>query len=179
MIEASRAKLRYGTQTLTADAVEPPPLADTRTFVVVAEPDTPGAMLDLALAWAADDVVVVALRDGSAAPLFLGIGRTGASLGASAVEAVRPTLRVGTKTVTSCVDRSSQQTKLADAIAIGTLVQRAADKCKKLSCTGTLALALDADARIEDLVEVIGAARRAGFDRILIGGETGCRPIQP
>jgi hypothetical protein len=177
VIEASRQQLRYGTQTLARDAVEPPPLADTKTFLVIAEPDTPGAMLELALQWAADDVVVVALRDGAGAPLFLGIGRTGASLGASSVEAVRPTLRLGTRTVTSCVDRSSQQTKLANPVALGTLVQRVADKCKKLSCTGTLALALDAEAKVKDLVEVVGAARRAGFDRILIGGETGCRPI--
>ena len=178
VIEASRQQLKYGTQTLKPDAIEPPPLADTKTFLVVAEPDTPGAMLELALQWAADDVVVLALRDGAAPPLFLGIGRTGASLGASTVDAVRPTLRLGTRTVTSCVDRSSQQTKLADPVAIGTLVQRVADKCKKLSCTGTLALALDAEAKVKDLVEVVGAARRAGFDRILIGGETGCRPIE-
>ena len=177
VIEASRQLLRYGSQTLKSDAVEPPPIADTKTFLIVAEQDTPGAMLELALQWAADDIVVVALRDGAAPPLFLGIGRTGASLGASSVDAVRPTLRLGTRTVTSCVDRSSQQTKLADPVAIGTLIQRVADKCKKLSCTGTLALALDADAKVKDLVEVVGAARRAGFDRILIGGETGCRPI--
>jgi hypothetical protein len=177
VIEASREKLQYGTQTLQLGASEPPPIADTKTFLVIAEPDTPGSMLELALQWAADDVVVIALREGAASPLFLGVGRTGASLGASSVDAVRPTLRLGTRTLTSCVDRSSQQTKLADPVAIGTLVQRVADKCKKLSCTGTLAIALDEDARAKDLVEVIGAARRAGFDRILIGGETGCRPI--
>ena len=178
VIDASSQRLQYGTHTLAPGASEPTPITDTKTFLVIAEPDTPGTMLELALLWAADDVVVVALRDGAAAPLFLGIGRTAASVGASAVDAVRPTLRLGTRTLTSCVDRSSQQTKLADPVAVGTLVQRVSDKCKKLSCTGTLAIALDNDARAKDLVEVVGAARRAGFDRILIGGETGCRPIE-
>ncbi|HEY5936297.1 MAG TPA: hypothetical protein VIU61_16715, partial [Kofleriaceae bacterium] len=178
VIDASPQKLQYGTLTLKAGATEPTPLTDTKTFLVIAEPETPGLMLELALLWAADDVVVVALRDSATAPLFLGIGRTAASVGASSVDAVRPTLRLGTRTLTSCVDRSSQQTKLADPVAVGTLIQRVADKCKKLSCTGTLAIALDNEARAKDLVEVVGAARRAGFDRILIGGETGCRPIE-
>ena len=177
VIEASVRQLKYGTQTLKPGASDPSPIAVTKTFLVVAEPDTPGSMLELALLWAADDVAVVALRDGAGAPLFLGIGRTAASLGASSVESIRPTLRLGTTTLTSCVDRASQQTKLADPLAVGTLVQRVAEKCRKLSCTGTLAIAIDNEAKVKDLVEVVGAARRSGFDRVLIGGETGCRPI--
>ncbi|MEJ7599220.1 MAG: hypothetical protein WKG01_15040 [Kofleriaceae bacterium] len=179
VIETSAKHVTYGTRTIEPGAPDPTPIAETKTFLVLLDRNTPGAILDLALAWAADDVVVVAIRDDGAPPLFLGIGRTSASSGATSVEAIRPTLRIGTRTLTSCVDRSSQQTKLADPVAIGTLVRRVADKCRKLTCTGTLAIAVDADARAGSLVEVIGAARRAGFDRVLIGGETGCRPIAP
>ena len=54
MIDASRAMVRHGDDSLVAGASEPAPLDGAKTYLVLAEPDTTGAMLSLALAWAYD-----------------------------------------------------------------------------------------------------------------------------
>lgn len=178
VIEAERAKLRHGEHTLVAGASDPDPLP-VNTYVVLVQPDTPGAMLQLALTWANDaDAVLIALQDRKASPLFLGMGHTSVTHGGDAedTEAVRPALRLDAKTVTGCVSRGVHRAKLADPREVGSLVQRLAEKCRALKCAPTLLVAIDRDAVARDLVEITGAARRAGFDRVLIGGsELGCQ----
>jgi hypothetical protein len=177
VIEADRAQLRHGKATLVPGATDPEPLP-LGTYVVVARRDTPGAMLQLGLLWANNArAVLLALDAGTAPPVFLGVGQTSATLGEDTdeSEAVRPALRVNGKTVTGCAGRATHQATLADPSAVGALVQRLATKCRTIACASTLLVAIDSDAVARDLVEVTGAARRAGFERVLLGGsELGC-----
>jgi hypothetical protein len=176
LIEADRARLHHGATVVIPGASDPEPLPSA-TYVIVAQPDTPGAMLQLALMWANDaETVMLALRDGRASPLFLGLGHTAVAQGDDDLDVVRPALRVGAKMVTGCVGRGTHQAALSDPAGVGSLVQRLATRCRTLGCSPTLLVAIDSDAVARDLVEITGAARRAGFDRVLLGGsELGCQ----
>src|SRR5439155_801592 len=146
--EVGPKQVRYGSDTLDAGTTEPEPINDNKTYVIVVAPDAKGAMIQLALQWAyGGDSVLLAYRDGSGAPLFLGMGHTQvAQPDAIGVDdGARPMVRVGARDATVCVNRASQQAKLADANAVGALVQRAAAKCKQIRCTPTLVVAIDAD----------------------------------
>ncbi len=176
VIEAERVKLRHGPTELVPGASDPAPL-EPDTYLVLAQRDTPGALLQLALLWANEASVMFGVRDGAGAPLFLGMGHTlNTDIEESAdTDAVRPALRVGGKTVTGCVSRGTHEAKLSEPAAIGALVQRLAARCRTLGCAPTLPVAIDSDAVARDLIEVTAAARRAGFDRVLLGGsELGC-----
>ena len=63
--------------------VAPRPLPADQTFLVIASPDTPGAMLELALEWTEQgDATLIALRDGPrASPLVVGVARTAHQIG--------------------------------------------------------------------------------------------------
>ncbi len=177
VITTSRKQLRYESQTLVLGAPEPEPLLDPGTYLVLADADATGAMVTLALQWASEgNGAIVAVRDGARAPFFLGMGRTAAPDGNDGVSTgtARPGLRVGAKLLTACVGRATQRAKLADVTAVGALVQRLATRCKTARCVWTLRVALDPDAVVRDLVEVAGAARRAGFDRVLLGTDMPC-----
>lgn len=108
VIEAEPTRLRHDTDTLVAGTTDPDPLP-AGSYVVLAQRATSGAMLQLALMWAHDaNPVIFALHDGSAAPLFLGIGHAGGSANDDDdSDAIRPALRVTAKTVTGCVSRTS------------------------------------------------------------------------
>jgi len=175
VIEAERATLRHGSDVLGPSASDPDPLP-AETYVVLAQPDTPGSMLQLALLWAHEaETVVLALRDGARAPVFLGLGHTAVLEGDEDLEVLRPALRVGAKTVIGCVSRGTHQAQLSDPAAVSGLVQRLAARCRALGCSPTLLVAIEHDAVARDLVEITGAARRAGFDRVLLGGsDLGC-----
>jgi len=176
VIEASRERLRYRDQAIELAALEPEPLLDPKTYLVVADLDTPGAMLALALAWANEgDGAVIAVRDGTRAPLYVGMGRVAVAEGADGGVGVQhAALQLGARTLTACVGRAVQRAKLGDASAVGALLRRVAERCKATRCGPILALGLDPDAVARDLVEVTGAARRAGFERVLIGGTVPC-----
>jgi hypothetical protein len=183
VIEIERAQLRHGKDTLVPGATDPVPLP-VSTYLVLARPQTPGAMVQLALLWANDaSAVVLGLVDDKpgAMPLFLGIGHTAVTQGDDGNgETVRPALRVNAKTVTGCVNRATQRANLSDPTAVGVLVQRLATKCRSITCTPTLLVAVDSDAVTKDLAEITGAARRAGFERVLFGGsELGCQEVAP
>jgi hypothetical protein len=180
VIEADRAQLRHDGKTLVPGASDPDALPPG-TYVVVAQPDTPGALVQLALLWAADaHAVVLALADGTAPPRFLGLGLTTVAGGDDADERVHAALRVNRKQVSGCVGRTPQTAKLSDPTAIGALVNSIAGKCRTIQCAPTLSVAIDSDAMAKDLVELAGAARRAGFDRVLFGGsELGCQSHVP
>jgi hypothetical protein len=175
VIEASKTQLRHGEMTVAVAAEPPAPLPDAATYLVLAQPDTPGVLLQHAFVWASAGLALLAVRDGKAPPLYLGIGSTGnAELDdLEEGDVVRPVLHVGARTLTVCVNRATQHAKLRDVRAVGTLVQRVAAKCRSLRCAQTLQIAIDRDARARDLVEVVGAVRSAGFERVLLGGD-GC-----
>ncbi len=178
VIEADRAKLRHGDDLLVPGGTDPDPLP-VNTYLVLAQRDTPGALLRLALMWANEaETVLLAVRDGNSPPLYLGIGHISVTQGDDSEDsdALRPALRVGAKTVTGCVSRGTHEAKLSDPAAVGALVQRLASRCHTLGCAPTLLVAIDNDAVARDLIEITGAARRAGFDRVLLGGsELGCQ----
>lgn len=168
VITASRKELRFGKTTLTPGAVEPDPLPGDATYLIVADPDAPGTMISNALAWASEGLAtVVALRDGTRSPLYLGMGR----FGHDDRQSTRPMFRLGRGGVQACLGKQVREAKLADA---GTLALRLAKRCRQLRC-GSLVIGVDDLAVARDLVEVTGAARRAGFDRVLIAGPVECQ----
>jgi len=181
VIEAEHAKLHHDADTVLP-GTEPDPLP-SKTYLVVARGDASGAMLQLALAWANDaDAVLVAMHDGTAAPIFLALGHTSASHGDDSLvtETSRAALRVGAKLLTGCVNHATHEAKLSDGAAVGALVQRLATRCRTLHCAQTLLVSMDGDAVARDLVEITGAARRAGFERVLLGGtELACDAPPP
>ena len=178
VIEARATQLRHGEMTLPLGSEAPEPLPDAATYLVVAQPDAPGRLLVRAFEWASAGTALLAVADGAAPPLYLGVGSTGNAEVEELDEGdvVRPVLHVGAKALTVCVNRATQQARLRDARALGALVQRVASKCRALRCASTLQIAIGDEARARDLVEVVGAARSAGFDRVLLGGDAGCMP---
>jgi hypothetical protein len=174
VIDIDQTKLKHGADTLIPGASDPQPLpADT--YVVLARSDTLGGMLQLALMWARDaNAVLFAVADGKLSPLFLGMGNA-SSPAAVTDDVVRPAVRVGAKNAIGCVGRASHKASVTSSTELGNLMQRLATRCRTLHCTPTLVVAIDSDAVVRDLIEVAGAARRAGFERVLFGGaELGC-----
>jgi hypothetical protein len=160
VIEVEPTQLRHGEHTLVPGGAQPESLP-VNTYVVVAQPDTPGGMLQAAMMWVADAyVLMLAVRDGAGPPTFLGIADTGADSDAQA----RASLRVNKTTVTACANGTTHEAKLAD---LGPLVHKLADTCRSRGCAPALFVGIDSDAVARDLIEVASAARRAGFARVL------------
>jgi hypothetical protein len=167
LIAATRKDMTFGKKTIAVGALEPDALPASATYLIVAEPDTPGSVLTNALAWASEgDASLVALRDGNRAPMYLGMGRVGHD---DAI-ATRPMLMLARNKVQACLGKQSREGKLSEA---GQLAQKLATRCKTQRC-GSLVIGLDDLALAKDLVEITGAARRAGFERVLIGGRVVC-----
>jgi hypothetical protein len=90
---------------------------------------------------------------------------------------MRPAVRVGRQATTGCLGRTTHKADPSKPGELAGLMQKLADKCKQLKCAPTMVVSIDSDAVTRDLLEVSGAARRAGFDRLLFGGaELGCTP---
>lgn len=180
VLEAGPHGVRHGDDVVTPGVVAPRPLPADQTFLVVAGPDTPGAMIELAVEWTEQgDATLIALRDGPRAPLVIGVARTAHQLGGAEAATAWPALRVGSRMVTACVDRASLRAALADPVAVDALARRVAARCRGLRCSASLAVTIDADASASQLLEVAGAARRAGFERVLLASYTGCQPARP
>jgi len=180
VLEATAHGVRHGDDLVTPGVVAPRPLPAEQTFLVVASPDTPGAMLELALEWTEQgDATVIALSDGPRAPLVIGVARTAHQIGGVEAATAWPGLRVGRRTVLACVDRASQHVALGDPVAVDDLARRVAARCRGLRCSASLGVTIDGDATAGQLLEVAGAARRAGFERVLLGSYTRCQPVKP
>jgi hypothetical protein len=180
VVEISRTRVRHGDQALAA-AEEPDTLTEHPMFLLVADADAPGAMLSLAMRWTADaDATLVAVRAArppGAAPQLLGVGHTqAAGQGGDDGEDAQPTLEVGAAAVTACASQWTHVARLADPAAIDGAAQKLAAQCRTLACSSSLVIAVDRDAVAKDLVEVAGAARRAGFERVLFMRGTGGKP---
>lgn len=176
-IVATKTGLAYGSQALPGTAPAAEPLDDEGSYLVAADPDTNGSVLLLALSWAYESTAtIVALRDpsGKLPPRYLGMGHN--SLASADTEededvGILPALRLGPTTLTACVNRTTQSAKLSEPSLVSALLHNVAAKCRTIECARTLVVALEPQAVARDLVEVTGAARRAGFDRVLIGGD--------
>lgn len=177
VVTATRTGVTYEGKTITPGASEPEPLPVRNATLVIVDPEAPGTIVELALTWAAEsDTILLALRAPSGSPAFLGLGRTSVSdTDGPSVDAVDVTLNVSNRLVTACQQTSVDQAKLSDPAAVGALVNRIAARCRKARCPSTIAVALDGGAAARDLVEVLGTLRRAGLERVLIGGTVGCR----
>jgi hypothetical protein len=167
VIATTKKAMSFGKQSIVGGALEPAALPGNQTYLIVAEPDTPGAVLSNALAWASEgDASLVALHDGKRSPVYLGMGRIGYDDAASS----RPMMMLQRDKLLACIDKQVKTGTLDEA---GKLAQRLAARCKSMRC-GTLVVAVDDLALVKDLVEVTGAARRAGFDRVVISGRVRC-----
>jgi hypothetical protein len=167
VIAATRKDMSFGKQSIVVGALEPDTLPGNQTYLIVAEPDTPGSVLSNALAWASEgDASLVALRDGTRAPVYLGMGR----IGYDDAAASRPMLMLERDKLSACHDKQIKVGKLADA---GKLAMQLAKRCKSTRC-GTLVIGVTDLALAKDLVEVTGAARRAGFDHVVISARIKC-----
>lgn len=167
LIATTRKEMTFGKKSIVVGALEPDALPANATYLIIAEPDTPGAVLVNALAWASEgDASVVALRDGKRAPMYLGMGRVGHDDAIS----TRPMLMLARDKVQACLGTQSREGKLSE---VGQLAQKLATRCKSQRC-GSLVIGMDDFALAKDLVELTGAARRAGFERVLIGGRVAC-----
>lgn len=178
VIEIEPTRLRHGDAVVVPGASDPAPLP-AGSYVVVARPDTPGAMLELALMWANDaSVVLLALRDGTGAPRLLGFGDT--AVEESDDDEIRASLRINRRAVTGCVGRARHEAPIADGPALDRVLRELAERCRAVGCAEPLLIGIDSDAVARDLVEITSAARRAGFARVLLGGsDLGCAARPP
>ena len=173
VVEVTRTRVRHGDQMLSAGE-EPDTLAEHSMYLIVADADAPGAMLGLAMTWTRDaDATLVAVRPAAprgAPAQFLAMGQTAASESSSgdSEDPARAMLQVGTGSVIACASRWTHVAKLADPAAVGAAAQQLAARCRTLHCSSSLVIAVDRDAVAKDLVEVTGAARRAGFERAIV-----------
>jgi hypothetical protein len=167
VIEVDRKEARFGKNTVVLGEPEPDVLPSDATYLIVLDRASPGALLATALAWASEGAaMIVALRDGKRAPLYLGLGRFGIDdeLG------TRPILILRRGTVQACLGDRSRSGPLAE---VGPLAARLAKHCKSTGCDSLL-VGIEDLVRTGDLVELTSAARRAGFDRVLIGAPVEC-----
>jgi hypothetical protein len=86
-------------------------------------------------------------------------------------------LRVGGSALIACVERSIRQAPLGNADAVDAVVRRVAARCRAGRCGSSLRVTLSSDATAHDLLEVMAATRRAGFDRVLFDNDPGCAPL--
>jgi len=180
VVRISRTGVRYGDRLLAEReeiGEEIAPLTDHAMFLLVADADAPGARLSLAMRWTGDaDATLVAVREAGRSdgpPRLVGVGYTAAAGQGGDSDAARATLEVGAAAVTACAGGWRQVAGLADPVAIDGAAQQLAARCRTASCSSSLVIAIDRDAVAKDLVEVAGAARRAGFERVMLLRGTG------
>lgn len=173
VVEVSRTRVRHAGQMLSAGE-EPDTLTDHTIYLLVADADASGAMLSLAMRWTRDaDATLVAVKPAGGAPLLLGVGHTAGADAGLDEDPARATLEVGAGALTACASLWKHAARLADPAAIDAAAQQLAAQCRSLACSPSLVVAVGGDAVAKDLVEVVGAARRAGFDRVLFMRGTG------
>ena len=140
-------------------------------------------MIELAIQWARHgDATLLAIKSDRGPPVLVGAARTDRQVGGTERAQVWPTLSLGRGKVTACIDEGKRGSKpaLREAAidAVDELVHRVAARCKAIRCGSSLGVVIEPDARLRDLDEVAAAARRAGFDRVLLGAEFGCAQTQ-
>jgi hypothetical protein len=179
VIDVTATKVTYKGETMVPGAVDPEPLPGGVTYLVVVDPAASGALIDRALMWAHEgDGTLIAMRAPSGPPVFLGAGRSIYSVvDEVAGNAKTLTVVVGSKLVTTCersprrrgIARTTSDAALSDPRAVSLLIGELATSCRNSACTGTLGIAIDKTTAARDLVEVVSAARRHGFDRVMLG----------
>jgi hypothetical protein len=117
VIAASRTQLSHGAKVLRAGERIDEPLPGGESYLIVADPDTPGAMIDLAMAWAYHgDATLLAVRAPSGPPVFVGLARslyavaTDKDLSRNGISLV-----LGASALASCARDRGADANLADA----------------------------------------------------------------
>ncbi len=178
VITTTRTSIAHAGITFELDAGEPDPLPPNHSYVILVQRDTPGTVLELAVGWVFEgDATLIATQRGSSAPVLVGVARSTFALGDAHDDpgAVEVSLEVTRGRVAACVASVGEDAALADPKAVDALLARLAARCRRVSCVSTIGLAVESGATASGLVEVADAARRAGFERVLIDGGTGCR----
>lgn len=181
VITTTRTAIAHRGRTALLGASEPEPLPGARTYLIVAQRDTPGTVLEAAIAWAFEgDATLIALAGDAAAPALVGVGRSTFALGDphDDVSAVDVSLEVDRTQLAACVRGDAESAPLADAKAVRTLLENVAARCRAMPCASTVGLVLEGGGDVGALAEVVDAARHAGFARVLIGGGIGCRVVK-
>jgi hypothetical protein len=148
------------------------------SYLVIAQVETPGAAVDHALARVGRSGGAMLALDGGdrRPPRFLAM----AEGGAGPIDPGGASVRVGAQIVTACVRRTEHAAPVRDADAISRIAQDLARTCAGRSCQrATLAIGLEPAARVDALVEVVRAMRRAGFERALITTSSSVCPKGP
>lgn len=182
LIEVSRGHVRHGATTLGLAALDPEPLPSGPTYLIVADPDAEGALLELAIDWAFEgDSILVAMRAPEGPPLLVGVARTTYSTGDNFDEegSATPTVTVTGKMMHTCVRAPGPEAPIAQPKRVEGALSALATQCRDLACDQTLGVAFDGTATARDVADVVAASRRAGFERVLIGGAPGCASHLP
>lgn len=173
VLEATRRGVRHGADLRAPGALDSSLLPAHQTYLVVVDADTPGAVIARALAWAAQgDATLIALRDGARSPLLVGVGPTEHQRGGME-SAIWPVLELGSRELLGCAGHE-HRVAVADADAVDAMLRAMFATCRAESCGSTLGIAMEPDATAARLYAVADAARRAGFDRVLLGSNPGC-----
>lgn len=179
VITTTATSMSYRGTTLELAAGEPDALPPNRTYLILVQRDTPGTVLEAALAWAFEgDATLIALA--GEASVLLGTGRSTFALGDphDDITAVEISFEVDRTQLAGCVRGDAQAAPLADATAMRQMLARLAARCRSDTCASTVGVTLAGDGTVGALAEVIDAVRHAGFSRMLIGGGTGCRVVK-
>lgn len=153
-------------------AYEPAPDDAERTFLVLADPDTPARAIETAMSEAARGAAtLVAVRYDAGAPLLV---------------AMRPRAMPTDPTAPFTLDTSEPRVcgGMLDASHAGSfdqadkLLATAASRCTHKPCPATLTITLDAKRHARELAGLAGAARGAGFERIALAAGS-CPKSQP
>lgn len=177
VITTTRTQAIHAGQAVEVGATEPDALPANRTYLITIQRDTPGTVLELALAWAFDgDATLIATDRGTSPPVLVGVGRSTFALGDAhdSPGALEVSLEVSADRLAACVGATTEEAALADPRALDALLARLAERCRRTACTSTLPLAVDGGASADGLVSIVDALRRAGFERLLIGDGVGC-----
>lgn len=178
VIEATRTGAVHRGQRVDPAGSAPDPLPAHRAYLVLADPSAPGSVIELALAWASEgDGTLLALRDRAGAPMLVGAGRSSAALGAAYEDVGASALAfdLAPDRLVACVAGQRESAPLTEPKSVAVLLAKIAARCRAQPCTRSAGLAFGNGVTAAALADAVGALRRAGFERVLIGGGIGCR----
>jgi hypothetical protein len=158
-------------EVLSRDAPRTGPLYLTATMLVVGEPDAPAHVLDYGLWWAPKGATLVAVKASGGAPVFLGMGDSGAQRQVLTDKRVLQ-LRTDNGRVRACISGETLDATapILDPKAMDRVLEAAVAACKRTACEPTIVVGTSGEFVMKDLVATTSAARRAGFHAISIGG---------
>jgi hypothetical protein len=147
------------------------PLYLQSAALIVAEPDAPAHVLEYGLWWAPKGTTLVAVKASGGAPVFLGMGDSGAQRQVLTDKRVLQ-LRTDNGRLRACItgETLDATAPILDPKAVDRMLEAAVAACKRTACEPTIVVGTSGEFVVKDLVATTSAARRAGFHAISIGG---------